>query len=324
MQYVQLGKTDLKVSRICFGTWQLNPRFWGRIHLNPWRDALRKALDLGVNFIDTADGYGDGHAESCLGDFLALEGLRDRFVIATKFYWNLEREKRHPDTSYEYILRACEASLKRLKTDYIDLYQIHAWDPLTHPEEVAAAFGQLKKEGKIRWVGVSNLNVDQIRMYRRFFDVECLQPPYNLLERDIEAHELPFCLEKRIGVIVYSPLYHGLLTGKYSRDHVFKDHRANRLLFQGRRFHRILDGLEEIKPIAEGYGLTIPQLAVRWVLTHPAVSCAIVGIKTPEHIETIVPAAEAILRSDDWDEIAGIMATARKEAMEIQDCEGKV
>ncbi|MCA9417521.1 MAG: aldo/keto reductase, partial [Candidatus Omnitrophica bacterium] len=205
MEYRQLGKTDLIVSRICFGCWQLSPRFWGEVPLEPWHAALKKSVDLGVNFIDTADAYGDGYAEESLGDFLKKEGLRDKFILATKFYWNFQGE-RHPDTRYEYILRECEDSLRRLKTDVIDLYQIHAFDPLTRPEEVAAAFGQLKKEGKVRWIGVSNLNADQMRMYLPYFDIECLQPRYSLLARDIEQHELPLCLEKRIGAIAYSPL----------------------------------------------------------------------------------------------------------------------
>jgi aryl-alcohol dehydrogenase-like predicted oxidoreductase len=315
MQYRQLGKTDLLVSRICFGCWQLSPRFWGEVDLHPWEEAIRQALDLGVNFIDTADAYGDGYAEECLGDFLAREGLRDRFILATKFYWNFQKERRHPDTRHDYIIEECEASLKRLKTDCIDLYQIHAWDPLTRPEEVAAAFGKLKKEGKVRWFGVSNLNADQIRMYSRYFDVECLQPQYNLLMRDIEARELPLCLEKRIGVIAYSPLYRGLLSGKYTRDHKFGDHRDDLALYRDKAFHRILDALEEVQPIAEAHGLTIPQLAVRWVLTHPALTCAIMGVKKPDHITTIVQAAEGELPVEDWWKVADALAAAKKEAL---------
>jgi len=151
VQYVQLGKTDLIVSRICFGCWQLSPRFWGQIDLDEWRAALRKAVDMGINFIDTADAYGDGFAESALGDWFAAEGTPDKFIFATKFYPNFEQEERVPDTSYDYIIRECESSLKRLRTDHIDLYQIHAWDPLTRPDEVAAAFTKLKKDGKVRW-----------------------------------------------------------------------------------------------------------------------------------------------------------------------------
>lgn len=314
MQNTQLGRTDLIVSRICFGCWQLSPRFWGNVPLDEWRSALNKALDVGVNFIDTADAYGEGYAEESLGDWFAREGKRDQFILATKFYHNFEREERYPDTSYEYILRECEASLRRLKTDRIDLYQIHAWDPLIRPDEVAAALGQLKKQGKIRWIGVSNWNSDQMRMGSAHFDIQCLQPRYSLLDRAPEDHEFPLCLEKNIGVITYSSLARGLLTGKYTPEQQFEDHRGKDKRFSGESFVRLLQGVDKLRPYAEKYGLTPAQLAIRWVLTHPAVTSAIVGVKRPEHIETIVPAADGVLDRQDWHKIAGIMAVAKLEA----------
>src|SRR5690606_33068479 len=140
-----------------------------------WREAVKRAADLGVNFIDTAGAYGEGYAETNLGNVLARNRLRERFIVATKFFWNFRAAERHPDTSYEFILRECEDSLRRLKTDRIDLFQIHAWDPLTRPEEVAAALGRLKQEGKVRWVGASNLNVEQMELYREVIDIATLQ-----------------------------------------------------------------------------------------------------------------------------------------------------
>lgn len=314
MEYKQLGTTDLVVSRICFGCWQLSPAFWGEVPLGPWENAVRAALDVGVNFIDTADAYGNGHAERSLGTFLAKEGLRNRFVIATKFYWNFEQEERHPDTRYEYILRECDASLARLQTDHIDLYQIHAFDPLTVPEEVAAAFAALRKAGKVRWFGVSNLNAEQMRMYERHFDIASLQPPYSLLSRDIERNELPYCLGRRIGVIPYSPLFRGLLTGKYERSRTFEDSRARVPYFNGEAFGHILDGLDELRPIARDLELDLPQLAIRWILTHPAITSAIVGIKTPEHITGISKAADEPLPVDVWHRVAGIVSAAKQKA----------
>ncbi|MCF7838609.1 MAG: aldo/keto reductase [Candidatus Marinimicrobia bacterium] len=313
MQYRQLGQTDLMVSRICFGCWQLSPRFWGDVAVEPWEAAVRKALDVGVNFIDTADAYGDGAAEAALGNLLASEGLRDRFILATKFLWNFEGPVRYPDTSYDYILRACEASLKRLRTDRIDLYQMHRFDQLTRPEEVGAALCRLKQEGKIRWIGVSNLNVEQMRMYQRHVAIDCLQPPYSLLARDVEQHELPYCLAGRIGVIAYSPLFRGLLTGKYAPGHVFTDSRQNVKYFQGAAFKRISAAVASLKPLAEEHGLTLAQLAVRWVLTHPALTSAIVGIKHPGHIEGIVAAAEDMLPAADWHHMADTLLKARNE-----------
>lgn len=314
MKYAQLGKTDLVVSRICFGCWQLSPKFWGEIPLDEWRAALNSALEVGVNFIDTADAYGDGLAEEELGRWLEVSKARDRLVIATKFYHNFETEVRHPDTSHDYILRACEASLRRLRTDRIDLYQIHAWDPLTRPDEVASALGRLKKEGKVRRFGVSNLNSDQLRMYLRYLDVECLQPLYNLLDRDVEAHELPLCLEQRIGVIAYSPLARGLLAGRYNPDQQFDDHRAGAWRFKGRAFERLLAGIDKLRPLAEANGLTVAQFAVRWVLTHPAITSAIVGVKKPEHIMSIAPAADGTLSIPEWHEAAAIIAEAQADA----------
>lgn len=313
MERVTLGKTDLQVSRICFGCWQLSPRFWGRVPLDPWRAALHRAMDVGLNFIDTADAYGDGAAESALGEWLAQHGARQRFVIATKFYWDFTREPVHPNTARDYIVRACEASLRRLRTEWIDLYQVHAWDPLLRPDEVAEAFGQLRRQGKVRWFGVSNWNDAHLRMGLRHFEIATLQPRYNLLHREAEARELPFCLEHGLGVLVYSPLERGLLIDR-PRPERFGDHRDQDPWFQPASYERIRRGLAELRPIAERHGLTLPQLAVRWVLTHPAVTCAIVGIKSPEHLDGITPAATGSLPSHDWHEAASIMARARREA----------
>lgn len=314
MKYAQLGTSDLTVSRICFGSWQLSPRFWGEIPIEPWRRALDKALELGVNFIDTAGAYGDGYAESCLGDYFAASGNRDRFIVATKFYWTFQKAERHPDTSYAFIVKECEDALRRMKTDRIDLFQVHSWDPLTRPDEVAAALTDLRRDGKVRWFGASNLNAEQVSLYHKYVPVVSLQPWYNLIERDNEKREFPFCLENRIGVIPYSPLYRGLLTGKYARGHQFTDDRANLKLYQGASFQRMLDGIDELRPIAEKHNLSVAQFAIRWILTHPAITSAIVGIKTPEHIESIAAAAEDVLPAADWHKAAQIMARAKQEA----------
>ncbi|HON05399.1 MAG TPA: aldo/keto reductase [bacterium] len=312
MKYIQIGKTDLIVSRICFGCWQLSPKFWGNISLDEWNLALKKAMELGINFIDTADAYGDGFAETVLGNFLEKLGCRKNLIIATKFYWNFTDPKnRYPDTGYDYIIKECEASLKRLKTDYIDLYQIHAWDPLTKPDEVSAAMTLLKKQGKIRWVGVSNMNVHQMNMYLKYMDIECFQPLYNILDRDVEKQEFPFCLEKKIGVITYSSLARGLLTGKYKGNEKFQDSRANHPRFTGENFKKICISINNVlMPIAEKMDITVAELALRWILTHPAVTSAIVGIKKPEHIETVIRAADDILETRLWHSIASKMSSA--------------
>jgi aryl-alcohol dehydrogenase-like predicted oxidoreductase len=315
MQYTRLGKTDLNVSRICFGCWQLSPSFWGDVPVGPWAEAVKKALDLGVNFIDTADAYGDGHAETELGKLLKSEGLRDQFIIATKFYWNFADGPRHPDTTHDYILRACEASLRRLQTDRIDLYQIHGWDPITRPDEVARAFATLKQQGKVRWFGVSNLNPEQMDLYRQHFEVSCLQPPYSLLARDIEARELPYCLNHHIGVINYSPLFRGLLGGHYRPDSIITGNRAKGALYHGEGLRIILAAVEEAKTIAAGLGLTMPELALRWTLTNPAITSAIAGVRKPEHIEGVVKATEAALPQKIWHDLASLFAKAKSDAL---------
>lgn len=315
MQYTQLGHTDLNVSRICFGCWQLSPSFWGEVPTGPWAEAVRRAHELGVNFIDTADAYGDGHAETELGKLLKKDGTRDQFIIATKFYWNFADGPRHPDTTHDYILRACEASLQRLQTDRIDLYQIHAWDPITRPDEVARAFATLKQQGKVRWFGVSNLNPEQMDLYRRHFDVSCLQPPYSLLARDIETRELPYCLNHNIGVINYSPLFRGLLGGHYRPDSVISGNRANGPLYHGEGLRIILAAVEEAKKIAAGLGLTMPELAVRWTLTNPAITSAIAGVRKPEHIEGVVKAADEVLPQKIWHDLASLFVKAKSDAL---------
>ncbi|MGB9642695.1 MAG: aldo/keto reductase [Candidatus Ratteibacteria bacterium] len=312
MRYIQLGKTDLIVSRICFGCWQLSPRFWGNISIDDWNAAMKKAMDAGINFVDTAQAYGEGYAERVLGGFLEKNRCRKNLIIATKFYWNIEDPSyRYPDTSFQYIVKECEASLKRLKTDWIDLYQIHAWDPLTNPQEVAAALLSLKKQGKIRWIGVSNMNVHQINMYLRYFDIDCLQPLYNILDREAEKELFPFCLEKKIGVITYSSLARGILTGKYSGNEKFDDSRANHPRFTGENFKKITSAVNTImKPVAEKLGITVAELAVRWILTHPAITSAIVGVKKVEHIETVLRAPDDVLDRKLWHKIADEMSTA--------------
>ncbi len=316
MQLRQLGATDLQVSPICFGCWQLSPAFWGKIPVEPWSAAVNAALDAGINFIDTADAYGDGLAETELGKLFQRDGNRDRCVLATKFYWNFHgKDGRFPDTTRDYILRACEASLRRLQTDHIDLYQIHAWDPLTRPDEVAAAFAQLKRAGKVRWFGVSNLNPEQMELYRNHFEIGSLQPPYSLLARDIESRELPYCLGHNIGVLSYSSLQRGLLGGRYTPETKFDDHRAKTPLYHGAGLKIILAAVEEAKVMAAELGLTMPELAVRWVLAHPAVTSAIVGVKTPDHITGVVKAAHAPLSPELWHRLAVRFSRARTEAL---------
>lgn len=317
MKKALLGKTTLEVSRLAVGCWQLSPRFWGEVDPTDWKRAMDAAAEGGINLVDTADAYGDGGAEEALGAYFAERGNRDHWVVASKFYWDFTTPlpetysiDRFPHTSHKYITAACEASLKRLLVESIDLYQLHAWDPLLCPEEVARAVTELKDAGKIRYFGVSNLNVEQMRMLEAVIPVDTLQPKYSLLDRGPEAREFPFCLERKIGVLAYSPLERGLLSGRITTGSRFPDARARSERFSPASLKRLVPRLEKVARLADSLGLTLPQFAIRWLLTHPAVTVALIGTKKPEHVSTLTGAADAMLPPAVWHEAAACVAGA--------------
>src|SRR5579862_5291732 len=204
---VRLGRTELSVSPVCYGSWQLSPKFWGPVPESDAIAAMRGAFDAGVNFYDTADAYGDGFAEEVVGKALATLP-RDKVVLATKVFHHFFPDgHRFPDLSHDYILQACDASLKRLKMDYIDLYQCHSWDPLADPAGIAEAMEKLKRQGKIRHYGTSNWNAEQLRLGAKHGNYGSAQPMYSLLKRNIESDVLPYCQANDVGTLVYSPLH---------------------------------------------------------------------------------------------------------------------
>jgi len=285
MHRITLGASGLEVTPICYGSWQLSPKFWGDQPKDVLIAAMRHAFEVGINFYDTADAYGDGYSEEVMGE--ALEVLpRDEIVIATKVYHHFYPDgHRHGDLSKDYILAECDAQLKRLRTDTIDLYQCHSFDPSTPMEETAEAMAALKKAGKIRAYGLSNFTVDQIRLARAHGDFTTLQPRFNLMQRETELDLLPCCKTHNMGTLVYSPLFLGLLTGKYTGTETFTDLRARHSCFQGERFKELCGRVQSVKPIAEKYDMSIVQLVLTVTLQHPLIDVAIVGIKKPEHIE---------------------------------------
>ncbi len=305
MERVTLGRTGLSVSPICFGCWQMGPGYWGDVDRDARIAAARRAVELGINFFDTADAYGAGASEELLAK--ALEPFpRDQLVIATKvcFRWpGLRGPKGAKDLSYDYIVWECEQSLRRLRTDYIDLYQAHDFEVFTHPEETARAFDKLKRDGKIRHYGLSNYNAEQMRTMRRFGDFETLQPEYNLLTRDIENEILPYCIAENMGVLCYSPLAQGLLTGKFTGTETFADNRSRRPVFQGEVFKANVEKVNQLRPIAERLGRSVTQVSLRFVLDHPAVHCAIVGIKNPIQVEEATGAVGWSLSREDYYEV---------------------
>jgi len=316
MEDTQFGQTDLRVSKISYGTWQFGGD-WGRVERSQWetgKATVQKALELGINFFDTAQAYGFGMAERMLGEALQpyLKGLREDIVLSTKGGLRMEGDKLLRDASAFWIRQGVEQSLRNLGVDYIDLYQIHWPDPNTPFEETASTLDQLIHEGKIRYVGVSNYNVEQMRAFEKTRKLDALQPPYSLFRRDIEQDILPYTQEQGIGVLVYGPLAHGLLAGTFTSQTSFAadDWRNKSEIFHGKIFQRNLAVVEQLKHLAEQEGMTVAQLAIAWVLAQPAIDVAIVGARNPEQLEQTAPAGEIHLTQATQREIERIMREA--------------
>jgi len=303
MDYVQLGLRGPRVSRIAFGNWSSGGD-WGGVDRPAAIAAARGALDLGITFFDTARAYGFGVAEELLGEALApeLRSRRDELVIATK--GGLRKnggDQLVRDSSPGALRRDLEASLRHLGTDYVDLYQVHWPDPATPFAETAEALDEFVRDGKVRYVGVSNYDTRQMAAFQHTRPLDALQPPYHLFRREIEASILPFTAEHGIGVLVYGPMAHGLLSGRMTEDTTFApgDWRASSDLFRGETFRRNLRIVSELEAFAAERGTTVAQLAIAWTLANPAVHVAIVGGRTPEQISATAPAAELRLTAED-------------------------
>jgi aryl-alcohol dehydrogenase-like predicted oxidoreductase len=308
---VRLGQTNLQVSAIAFGTWAFGGD-WGAADLQESKDAIQHALELGINLFDTAQGYGFGAAEQLLGGALRERTSREDVVIATKGGLRMEGDRLLRDASRRWLREGVEASLRNLGTDYIDLYQIHWPDLHTPPEETAGALDELVAEGKIRHAGVSNYDLDQLQALGRFGRVETLQPPYHLFRRDIEETILPYTAEHDIGVLVYGPMAHGLLSGRMTPSTTFDadDWRSKSPDFTGETFRRNLAVVERLKGFAQQRGISLPQLAVAWTLANLAVQVAIVGARRPSQLDGTVPAADLELSEADLRQIDTILTGA--------------
>lgn len=318
---ISLGASGLQVSPVCFGTWQLSPRFWGEQPRSEIVAAMRTALDLGINFYDTSDAYGDGYAETVLGDFIA-QVPRDRVVVTTKVFNHYNPDgSRYPDLSPAHIVERCEASLKRLRVATIDLYLLHFYDHLAPLEAVGETMEKLRFEGKIRHYGVSNHTVEQLRAMRTFGAFTVAQPAYSLINAAIEADLLPYCQSENVGVMIYSPMHKGLLTGKYRGGETFTDFRMHHPDFQGERFRRICEAVQGLKPLADKYGLTLYQLILAATLMHPSIHAAIVGIKTPDQIREAAGAMGRKLERPDY--FAVRKALEIEGAAKVKDAGGK-
>jgi aryl-alcohol dehydrogenase-like predicted oxidoreductase len=313
MKMTTLGRSGLHVSRIAFGTWQLGGD-WGRFDEDAAITAIRRARELGVNFFDTAQAYGFGASERLLGKALRdeLTRNRDQVVIATKGALRMTDSGLVRDASPEWLRQGVDASLRALDIDHIDLYQVHWPDPEVPTAETAGALGELVAEGKIGHVGVSNYDAQQMAEFARTLPVETVQPPYHLFRREIEDEVLPYCREHNIGVLVYGPLAHGLLTGTLTENTTFAsdDWRSNSAVFTGDTYRHNLAVVRALEKFAAEGGITVSQLAIAWTLANPAVHVAIVGTRQANHVQDSLAAADISLSNTDLAEIDKIMASA--------------
>ena len=302
-----LGHTDLDITLLGFGAWAIGGSGWafgwGSQDDRESIAAIREAIDLGINWIDTAAMYGLGHSEEVVA--AALVGVQNRPYVFTKCerVWN-ERGEIGKSLKADSIRRECEASLKRLRVDVIDLYQIHWPEPAEDVEEGWETLNRLKTEGKVRWIGVSNFDAAQLARASTIAPVASLQPPYSMLRRDIEESILPYCLAHGIGTIVYSPMQSGLLTGSWSQERMAAlpadDWRKEKNRhFQPPLFERNLQLVEVLRTIAARHGATPGQVAIAWTLRLPAVTAAIVGARKPGQLRDLLPAATLTLTATD-------------------------
>lgn len=296
MKYRKLGNSSLELSAICFGGWAAGGWMWGGTERNGAIRAIRAAFDLGVSSIDTAPIYGQGTSEEIVGE--AIKDLpRDKVQILTKYgmRWDLAKgnfDFRSADTKgkeidiYRYagkesIIKECEDSLRRLGTDYIDLYQIHWPDTTTPIEETMETVAQLIEQGKVRYAGVCNYNVAQMKEAQKYVNIVSNQVPYSMVMREIEDDIVPYCLEHNISILAYSPLERGLLTGKMKPGHIFQegDHRADLYFFIGENIKRTNIFLQKIQPLAGEKGVTLAQLVLRWTIEQPGITIALAGAR---------------------------------------------
>lgn len=315
MQTRQLGTSDMAITPLGFGTWAIGGGHWS-FGWGPQDDkesiaAIQRALDLGMNWIDTAAVYGLGHAEEIVAQ--ALKGRTERPYIFTKCTrtWD-ENGTIIGSLKAEVIRREIEDSLRRLQVDVVDLYQIHWPDPDPDIEEAWETLAQLQAEGKVRYIGVSNFNAEQMRRAQKIAPITSLQPPYSIIDRRIEGDILDFCHEQNVGVIVYSPMASGLLTGKMTHARVAQlpenDWRRNNPQFKEPKLTQNLQLVERLREIGGRHDCSPGEVAIAWTLRHPAVTGAIVGGRNPEQVEGIIGAGAIRLNQSDFDEIEATMA----------------
>ncbi len=313
MRKRKLGFTELELTTVGIGTWAMGGPWqygWGPQDDNDAVAGIMRGLEAGINWIDTAPIYGLGHSEELVAK--ALKQTTIKPIIATKcgLLWD-DKGQRVPCLKRESIRKECEDSLKRLGVDVIDLYQMHWAEPDEYIEEAWGEMAKLAQAGKVRYTGVSNITVAQMKRLQKISAIASLQPPYSMVHREVEKELLPFCAKNDIGVVVYSPIQRGLLTGKFSYERLAAlapdDHRCTNTDFQEPRFGATLELVEGLKPIAKQKGVTVAQLAVGWVLRRPEVTSAILGVRKPAQIAETAAGGDVELSEKEIKEIERLL-----------------
>jgi aryl-alcohol dehydrogenase-like predicted oxidoreductase len=315
MEYRQLGKSEVEVSVIAFGAWAIGGWMWGGADRSDALKALQTAIANGMTTIDTAPAYGFGLSEELVGE--AIRGKRDRVQILTKYglRWDVQKgqfffptrdNNGKPIDMYRYaakesVMEECENSLRRLKTDYIDLYQIHWPDPTTPIAETMEAVDTLIRQGKIRAAGVCNYQVDQLKEASGSVSIASNQVPYSMVRRDIEKDLVPWCLSTQTAIIAYSPLQRGLLTGKIGPGYTFGegDTRPDSPYYKEPNLSRILQFLEKLKPLAEKRAITLAQLVLNWTVQQPGITCVLAGARNEKQVLENLGAARFMLTEEE-------------------------
>jgi aryl-alcohol dehydrogenase-like predicted oxidoreductase len=309
---VDIPGTQLRASRVALGTWAMGGWMWGGTDKSAAVATIRAALGQGISLIDTAPVYGFGVSEEIVGEALAVAGLRSRTVIATKVGLEWRDGKIYRNASRARIMQEIDDSLRRLRTDYVDIYQVHWPDPLVPVEETAEAMRTLYQQGKIRAIGVSNFPVSQMEAFRRVAPLHVLQSPYNLFERAIEADILPYCRANHIATLGYGALCRGLLSGRMRADTTFQGDDLRRIdpKFQSPRFAQYLDAVRRLDELAQrSFHRRVIHLAVRWMLDQ-GISVALWGARRPDQVEAALGVADWSLDDADRALIERIVNTA--------------
>ncbi|MFC4077157.1 aldo/keto reductase [Salinithrix halophila] len=325
MEKEQLGQSNLQVCRVGLGTWAMGGWMWGGADEKEAVAAIRYALDIGINLVDTAPVYGFGISETIVGRAVKESGRREHTILATKAGLEWDGEERiWRNASSKRLEKELEDSLRRLQTDYIDLYQIHWPDPETPIDETAETLNRFYEEGKIRAIGVSNFDADQMETWLKAAPLHSNQPCLNLFQDALKDTVFPYCDQNQIGTLTWGTLAHGLLTGKFDESSSFPpdDLRHHHPMFQKKRFQQYLTAVSKLKDMAREKGKTVLQLSIRWVLDQPGVTSALWGARRPEQLKELKGVFGWKLSAADLKQIDSIVRTAVTDPLLQESLQG--